>query len=525
MRGWVTSVAFGLLSVAVAVVGSVVGVSDRVFFAVLASALVTLIPLAIQIDVVRVVGEKVREGVAGLTWAALASEADARIKSEPDEIFLEIAPQQLDRAREILERLTSGEATYSYGYERDVIVKSIRKVKRRVYATHDCREQIRRELWFTDPLQRRYLEVQKDLLRERLAIDPSNPIVFQRILVLPRRQDITRSLLSQVAQIAEMQIASGVSVRGICADDVEGRWDEDLVIIDDRVAHRYTFGVRAPYEEVSILVDQTRISELRIRYESLLEDSLPWPELARQLASPLVDAKFYDVASSHYDDHAFGSSLPKVVCDYVAMEESLVDFLFRLNVPEPRVIFDFGCGTAWYIRRALLQSTESNLGAEVIGLEICESMVKLARQHLDGHPRVRIQHEDVTAYARPILANETPLGICTYNTLGVTDDPERFVKTMRRQCRSGWLLLSGFRGEGFAGIAPTLYSDWEEYVGARSFGLLDVSQRRYSNYSTGFRSHWLTLEEIESYFGSDMDRCVIRCESEIGYHLLFRLID
>jgi hypothetical protein len=516
-RYWLTSLLFALVSVIVAVTSNALGVSNRVFLAIIAATLLALIPIAIQVDAVGAIREGLREGVKDLKWSSYAANADARIKAESGPLFQAVAISQLAAAERILEDLASGEATYSYGYEGDVIRSSIGYARRSIRATHDCRDALRRELWLTDTQQRQYLDAQAEVAQGR----GGKKVSVQRILVLPRKTELTRLVLDSLAEIAERQLEIGLDVRAVCFDELPAAWEEDYVLVDSTVAHRYRFGVRTPYEGISIIVDTEAIAAIEERYVRLLSLARPWSELAPLLAKSVAPTSFYETDVALYESLAFGGSVPPKVGAFLEAERETVEWVLSQLPGQRKVLFDFGCGSGWYIRQALLGEC-ANEFEMLTGIEVSEPMATAAAANLAASSRVAVHHGDALGFSDPVGQGLIPIGICTYNTLGVVADPQRFARRMMEQCRGGLLLISGFRGDRFASDAFAVYGEWRTFVGHPSFASVDEDKLIYSNASTGFRSRWYRLNEVVEILaaGGASLGPVLTIERGLGYYII-----
>lgn len=233
---------------------------------------------------------------------------------------------------------------------------------------------------------------------------------------------------------------------------------------------------------------------------------------------------FYRRAAAVYDYMSFGPGTPLTLRQFLADEAHHVeDYLdSRTRIASNPVILDFGCGTGYYLHRILSGIVRPHV-AEILGIEVATDMAEVARRRLNPFDNAQVITADITRFRRPMTPSEVPVGICTYNTIGVVEDVDAVAKAMCAQCEGGFLLVSCFRGEAFESVAESLYTDWEAYVGSRDKSRVDPVGRTFINTATGFRSRWLTQAELEGAFGHWSSAIVARGSADLRAYLEFDL--
>lgn len=130
--------------------------------------------------------------------------------------------------------------------------------------------------------------------------------------------------------------------------------------------------------------------------------------------------------------------------------------------PEGKVILDAGCGTGY---KSLILA-EANPGAKIVGLDLSEESVKLARERLKYH-----QFENVEFYAMP-MEDLPQLGmefdyINNDETLYLIPDPIAGLKAMQAVLKPGGIIRTNFH----SALQRVVYLRVQEFF--RHMGLMD----------------------------------------------------
>lgn len=217
---------------------------------------------------------------------------------------------------------------------------------------------------------------------------------------------------------------------------------------------------------------------------------------------------FFDKIAIKYNELVFGAHVPNEIQKFLGEEYNLI--LKEVNNLNKVRLIDFGCGTGFYLKKL---SPYIQYG---LGVDISEEMVYVARTNLQGLKNVRIKHADVRRLPPWCKHERFNLGICTYNTLGTTQDWHTILREAIDQMREGVLFLSIFAGERFARFARKVYSSWADYVGPIENNVFDNDNKIFKNTATGFTSHWLTWEEL---YPAVKDLSVKRRMLDLGHFL------
>jgi SAM-dependent methyltransferase len=114
--------------------------------------------------------------------------------------------------------------------------------------------------------------------------------------------------------------------------------------------------------------------------------------------------------------------------------------ILALLPPAPCRLLDLGCGTGWTSRFL------AHFGHDVVGLDISETMIALAREKCAGIPNVTFLARD---YEQPFAPGEFD-AVLIYDALHHAEDENLVINNAFNSLRPGGLLLTAEPGTGHA---------------------------------------------------------------------------
>ena len=166
-------------------------------------------------------------------------------------------------------------------------------------------------------------------------------------------------------------------------------------------------------------------------------------------------------------------------------------------------VLDFGCGTGW------LSRVLATLGLDVVGVDVSDNALRLARQFIARDPlaeRLHVEFRSFDSITLP-LEDESVDRIVSFDAFHHVFDQERTLREMERVLRPGGIIAFHEPGPRHS-LTPTAQSEMRDYDVIEN----DIDLRKIWKIAEGlgFENIWISLPSIHSpIIGLDqLDRVV-----------------
>ncbi len=165
--------------------------------------------------------------------------------------------------------------------------------------------------------------------------------------------------------------------------------------------------------------------------------------------------------------------------------------LQQLGLFEGAQVMDFGCGTGW------LSRVLSTMGMDVVGVDVSDNALRLARQFIARDPLVatlKVEFRSFDSVTLPLDDNSVDR-IVSFDAFHHVCDQERTLREMERVLRPGGIVVFHEPGPHHS-LTPTAQSEMRDYDVIEN----DIDLHRIWQIAErlGFEHIWVSLPSIHS---------------------------